>query len=68
MATDFEFMKTSYQCIKNATCDKCTTHTDQIVFSSARSVNNKVFFCPAPELKVEKVGSGAWKKGKAAAK
>ncbi len=67
MQIDFEFMKGSYACIKNATCDKCDVHTDQIVVSAGRSLNNKVFFCPSPERKAAaKVGSGAWKKSKAA--
>ena len=67
MQVDFQFMKTSYACIKDATCDKCPTHTDQIVFGKSRPINNTIYFCPAPELKVEKV-SGAWKKSKAMAK
>lgn len=66
MNVDFGFMKESYKCIKKATCDACTTHTTQMVFGSGRAINNKIFFCPAPELKQEKV-SQAWKKSKAAA-
>jgi hypothetical protein len=65
MAIDFEFMKTSYDCIKETTCDKCPIHTDQIVVSHKRSMNNDIYFCPNPEIpKAKKIGSGAWKKTK----
>jgi hypothetical protein len=68
MSMDYAFMKSSYQCIKNAECEKCDTHTEQIVMSKARAINNKIFYCPSPELKAAaKIGSGAWKKSKAMA-
>ena len=68
MQVDYQFMKTSYACIKEVACDACPVHTDQAVFGKGRAINNTIYFCPAPEVKVEKVGSGAWKKSKANAK
>jgi hypothetical protein len=67
MAVDFEFMKSSYACIKTATCDKCDIHTAQMVLSPVRSSNNRVYFCPAPEKKADAKASGGWKKSRAAA-
>ena len=70
MAVDFEFMKTVYQCVKTATCDKCSVHADHLIVSSSRSSNNTIYFCPSPEVKAAakaKAGSGAWKKARAKA-
>lgn len=67
MQIDFELMKSSYACIKGVTCDQCDVHTDQVVVAPGRIMNNKIYFCPSPEKKAAaKVGSGAWKKSKAA--
>ena len=65
MQVDYEFMKNSYKCIKEETCDKCSAHSDQMVLGKERTVNNVIYFCPSPVKKqVVKRGATNAQKGK----
>ena len=58
------FHENIYECIKDAGCEKCGAHTQQLVMSSQRSSNNMVYFCPTPEIKINKRASSAADRGK----
>ncbi len=64
MSVDYEFMKSSYECIKDVTCDKCDVHTSQKIMSTKRHSNNAVYFCPAPEKTAVKKGLSKAQRGK----
>lgn len=66
MNIDFDFMKSTYECVKEASCGDCDVHTDQVVMGKSRTVANLLFFCPSPEKKVaKKSGLSRAQKGKA---